>query len=124
GGELRKVSLPSDSHRGGVLTQAAILKVTADGSRTSPVLRGKWVLDQIVGLPPDPPPPNIPAIDPDVRGTTTIREQLDKHRNIAACATCHNHIDPPGFALESFDPIGGWREFYRGTRQPRVELTN
>ena len=125
GGELRKVSLPPDAHRGGVLTQAAIMKVTADGSRTSPVLRGKWVLERIVGLPPDPPPPNTPAIDPDVRGTTTIREQLDKHRNIAACAACHNHIDPPGFALESFDAIGGWREFYRGgTGKTRVELVN
>jgi len=124
GGQLRRVTLPEDSHRGGVLTQAAIMKVTADGSRTSPVLRGKWVLERIVGLPPDPPPPNTPAIDPDVRGTTTIREQLDKHRNIAACAACHNHIDPPGFALESFDAIGGWREFYRGTGRNRVELAN
>lgn len=124
GGQLRKVTLPKGSHRGGVLTQAAIMKVTADGSRTSPVLRGKWVLERIVGLPPDPPPPNTPAIDPDVRGTTTIREQLDKHRNIAACAVCHDHIDPPGFALESFDAIGGWREFYRGTQQKRVELAN
>lgn len=124
GGQLHRVKLPADSHRGGVLTQAAIMKVTADGSRTSPVLRGKWVLDRIAGLPPDPPPPNTPAIDPDVRGTTTIREQLDKHRNIAACAACHQHIDPPGFALESFDAIGGWREFYRGTGGDRVELAN
>jgi mono/diheme cytochrome c family protein len=124
GGQLRRVTLPKDSHRGGVLTQAAIMKVTADGSRTSPVLRGKWILERIVGLPPDPPPPNTPAIDPDVRGTTTIREQLDKHRNIAACAACHNHIDPPGFALESFDAIGGWREFYRGTGRNRIELAN
>ncbi len=124
GGELRKVTLPKGSHRGGVLTQAAIMKVTADGSRTSPVLRGKWVLERIVGLAPDPPPPNTPAIDPDVRGTTTIRQQLDKHRNIAACAACHQHIDPPGFALESFDAIGGWRTFYRGTAKKRVELAN
>lgn len=124
GGELRKVALPADAHRGGVLTQAAIMKVTADGSRTSPVLRGKWVLEKLVGLPPDPPPPNTPAIDPDVRGTTTIREQLAKHRNIAACAACHNHIDPPGFALESFDAIGGWRGFYRGSGKLRTELPN
>ncbi len=124
GGELRKVRLPASSHRGGVLTQAAIMKVTADGSRTSPVLRGKWVLERIVGQPPDPPPPNIPAIDPDVRGTTTIRQQLDKHRNTAACAACHQHIDPPGFALESFDAIGGWRTFYRGNGKNRVEQPN
>lgn len=124
GGELRKVRLSSDDHRGGVLTQGAILKITADGSRTSPVLRGTWVLKQLVGTVPPPPPPNTPAIEPDVRGTTTIRQQLDKHRDIKACAVCHQHIDPPGFALESFDAIGGWREFYRGGSRERVELAN
>jgi hypothetical protein len=124
GGELRKVTLPKESHRGGVLTQAAILKVTADGTRTSPVLRGKWVLERILGQPPAPPPPDIPSIEPDIRGATTIRQQLDKHRNTAACASCHKHIDPPGFALESFDAIGGWREFYRGTRGKPVDLAN
>ena len=108
-----RTSIPADSVRGGVLTQAAVLKVTADGTRTSPVLRGAWVLDRLLGTPPDPPPPNIPPIEPDIRGATTIREQLAAHRNTPACATCHNHIDPPGFALESFDPIGGYREFYR-----------
>jgi hypothetical protein len=113
GSQMRRVTLPPDSHRGGVLTQASILKVTADGTRTSPVLRGKWVLDKIVGKPPSPPPPDVPSIDPDIRGATTIRQQLDKHRNTAACASCHKYIDPPGFALESFDVIGGWREFYR-----------
>ena len=127
GGELRKVTLPANSHRGGVLTQASILKVTADGTRTSPVLRGKWVLERIIGKPPAPPPPDIPAIEPDIRGATTIRQQLDKHRNTPACAACHRHIDPPGFALETFDVIGGWRDFYRGTRATRggmVELAN
>ncbi|MCA9117877.1 MAG: DUF1588 domain-containing protein, partial [Planctomycetaceae bacterium] len=109
---------------GGVLTQAAILKVTADGTRTSPVLRGTWVLTQLLGTAPPPPPPDIPAIEPDTRGTTTIRQQLDKHRNIEACARCHRHIDPPGFALESFDAIGGWREFYRGGSRERVPLPN
>jgi len=124
GGELRKVSLPPKSHRGGVLTQAAILKVTADGTRTSPVLRGKWVLDKILGQPPAPPPPDIPTIQPDIRGATTIRQQLDKHRNTETCAACHKYIDPPGFALESYDVIGGWREFYRGTRGTLVSLPN
>jgi hypothetical protein len=113
GNHLRKVTLPADVHRGGVMTQASVLKVTADGTRTSPVLRGKWVLERILGTPPAPPPPDIPAIEPDIRGATTIRQQLDKHRNIAACASCHVHIDPPGFALEQFDPIGGFRQFYR-----------
>lgn len=124
GGELRKVKLPAESHRGGVLTQASILKVTADGTRTSPVLRGKWVLDRIVGLPPSPPPPDVPAVEPDIRGSTTIRQQLDKHRNTPACATCHRHIDPPGFALETFDAIGGWRDFYRVPRGKPVNLAN
>ncbi len=113
GNELRKVTLPPGCHRGGVMTQAAVLKVTADGMVTSPVLRGKWVLDRILGKPPAPPPPDVPVIEPDIRGATTIRQQLEKHRNNAACAQCHVHIDPPGFALESFDPIGGWRDYYR-----------
>lgn len=127
GGELRKVSLSPGSHRGGVLTHASILKVTADGTRTSPVLRGTWVLDHMLGQPPAPPPPDAGSIEPDIRGATTIRQQLDKHRNTAACAACHQHIDPPGFALESFDVIGGWRDFYRGTRATKaglVELAN
>ncbi|MFT4551100.1 MAG: hypothetical protein ACI9UA_003558, partial [Pseudoalteromonas tetraodonis] len=127
GGEMRLVKLPPDSHRGGVLTHASILKITADGTKTSPILRGKWVLDKIVGRPPAPPPPNIPAVEPDIRGATTIRQQLDMHRNIESCAACHRHIDPPGFALEAFDVIGGWRDFYRGTIHKRdavVELAN
>ncbi len=119
GHALRKVTLPPDRHRGGVLTHASILRVTADGARTSPVLRGKWVLDRIVGKPPAPPPPDIPLFEPDIRGATTIREQLAKHRNTPACATCHNHIDPPGFALENFDPLGGWRDFYRAPTQTK-----
>ena len=113
GGELRRVSLPPDAHRGGVLTHASILKVTADGTTTSPILRGRWVLEKIIGTPPAAPPPNVGAIEPDIRGATTIRQQLAKHKAIATCASCHKHIDPPGFALESFDVIGGWREFYR-----------
>ncbi len=115
GNEFRKVKLPPGSHRGGVMTHASILKVTADGTQTSPILRGKWVLEQIIGKPPSPPPADVPALEPDIRGATTIRQQLDKHRSIASCASCHVHIDPPGFALEAFDPIGGFREFYRAT---------
>jgi hypothetical protein len=127
--ELQKTKLPSDAHRGGVMTQAAILKVTANGTTTSPILRGKWVLEKLVGNPPSPPPPDIPALEPDIRGATTIREQLDKHRNLPACATCHAKIDPPGFALETYDVIGGWREWYRAGQdgiggKERVALTN
>lgn len=110
--QFRRVKLPPGAHRGGVLTQAAVLKVTADGTRTSPVLRGVWVLENILGAP-TPPPDAVPGIDPDIRGATTIREQLARHSTHLSCAVCHVKIDPPGFALESFDPIGGWRTHYR-----------
>lgn len=111
--KFRKVSLPPDCHRGGVLTMASVLKVTANGTTTSPVVRGAWVLDRLLGQPPSPPPAGVSALEPDIRGATTIREQLSKHRDIASCAACHARIDPPGFALESFDVIGGWRDRYR-----------
>lgn len=101
------------SVRGGFLTQAAVLKTTANGTTTSPVRRGNWVLTSILGTPSPPPPPNIGSIEPDTRGTTTIREELAAHRNSAVCNSCHRNIDPPGFALESFDVIGGFREKYR-----------
>lgn len=105
------VSLP-DHRRGGLLGQASILTLTANGVDTSPVIRGAWVLENILGTPPPPPPPNVPVIEPDIRGATTIRDRLEKHRSNAACATCHALIDPPGFALESFDAIGRWRDAY------------
>jgi len=125
GWEFHKTALPPGSHRGGVMTMASVLKVTANGTNTSPVTRGAWVLDRILGTPPPKPPANVPALEPDIRGATTIREQLAKHRQIASCASCHIRIDPPGFALESFDVIGGWREFYRltGWRKGAVEVT-
>ena len=114
---MRRVALPDDSVRGGLLTQASILKVTANGTVTSPVKRGYFVLATLLGTPPRPPPPGIAAIEPDTRGTTTIRETLDAHRNVKACAICHRKIDPPGFALECFDPIGGFRTRYRSTEK-------
>jgi mono/diheme cytochrome c family protein len=122
GQEFRKVPLPKDSHRGGVLTMAAVLKVTANGTTTSPVLRGSWVLDRILGTPPPKPTVDVEAVEPDIRGATTIRDQLAKHRARAECAGCHAKIDPPGFALESFDVIGGWRDYYRsvGKGDPAV----
>ncbi|MFT5122254.1 MAG: hypothetical protein ACI9TH_002508 [Kiritimatiellia bacterium] len=113
GTTTRRVALPADCPRGGFLTHASVLKITANGTTTSPVPRGAFVLDRLLGKPPEPPPPNIPAIEPDVRGASTIREQLDKHRADPSCASCHKHIDPPGFALESFDVIGGFRTRYR-----------
>lgn len=118
--QFQKVALPPESHRGGLLTMAAVLKVTANGTTTSPILRGAWVLDRILGTPPPKPTVEVEAIDPDIRGATTIRDQLAKHRHDAACASCHVKMDPPGFALENFDVIGGWRENYRslGAGQP------
>lgn len=113
GEQLRRVSLPADSVRGGVLTQASILKVTANGTTSSPVLRGAWVMKHLLGQPPAPPPANVGSIEPDTRGATTVRELLDKHRTAESCMGCHSKIDPPGFALECFDVIGGYREFYR-----------
>jgi hypothetical protein len=113
GTQVRRVPLPPGMPRGAFLTQAAVLKVTANGTTTSPVPRGAFVMDRLLGQPPAPPPPNIPAVEPDVRGATTIRDQLAKHRNNATCAACHARIDPPGFALEEFDVIGGHRTRYR-----------
>ncbi len=113
GDELRRVSLTPDSPRGGFITQGAVLKVSANGTTTSPVVRGAYLLDRILGTPPDPPPKNVKAIEPDIRGATTIREQLAQHRDQPACAGCHAILDPPGFALENFDVTGRWRSHYR-----------
>ncbi len=126
GSQIRRVDLPADCPRGGFLTQGSILKITANGTTTSPVPRGAFVMDRLLGQPPEPPPPNIPAIEPDVRGAKTIREQLDKHRTDAICASCHAKMDPPGFALEAFDVIGGLRTRYRsigdGDAAPRGSI--
>lgn len=112
GAAMRRVALPQESARGGLLTQASVLKVTANGTTTSPVLRGKWIVERILGYE-IPPPPPIGSVEPDIRGAVTIRQQLDKHRKDASCASCHKRMDPPGFALESFDVMGGWRDRYR-----------
>jgi hypothetical protein len=117
GAHMRKVALPPGIHRGGVITMSSVLKVTANGTTTSPVLRGAWLLERILGTPSPKPPPDIGAIEPDIRGATTIREQLAKHRNVESCARCHREIDPPGFALESFDVTGAWRDHYRVLRE-------
>ncbi len=120
GGQMRRVSLPAGSARGGVLTQAIVLKVTANGTTTSPVVRGKWISERILGQIVPPPPSGVPAVDPDTRGAVTIRQQLEKHRADATCAGCHNKIDPQGFALESFDVMGGWRDRYRGDAKDKI----
>lgn len=113
GVQLRRVDLPEKSPRGGVLTQASVLRVTANGTTTSPVVRGTWVMERILGVHIPPPPSGVEAVEPDTRGATTIREQLDLHRESESCNACHVKIDPAGFALESFDVAGGWRERYR-----------
>jgi mono/diheme cytochrome c family protein len=111
--DIRRVALRPEWHRGGVLTQGSVLKVTANGTNTSPVVRGAWVRERILGEPVPPPPGNVPAIEPDIRGASTIREQLNKHKQVELCATCHKLIDPPGYALENYDVIGGLRDRYR-----------
>ena len=113
GGALRRVNLPIGTSRGGMLTQASVLKVTANGTTTSPVVRGAWVNERILGIKSPPPPKSVPAIEPDTRGATTIRHQLELHRADATCNRCHAIIDPVGFALENFDVAGGWRAHYR-----------
>jgi hypothetical protein len=112
---MRRVALAPDSARGGLMTQASVLKVTANGTTTSPVLRGKWIMERIIGYTLPPPPASVPAIEPDIRGAVTIRQQLDKHRADESCAMCHRKIDPPGFALENFDVMGAWRDRYRSS---------
>ncbi|MCS7467629.1 DUF1592 domain-containing protein [Stieleria sp. ICT_E10.1] len=115
GSHTRKVPIPADSVRGGLLTQASLLKITANGTTTSPVVRGTFAMTKLLGDPPPPPPAAVAAIEPDISGATTIREQLAQHRSDPACAACHQKIDPPGFALESFDVMGAFRENYRAT---------
>src|SRR5262245_49271060 len=95
-------------------TQPSVLTLTANGIDTSPIVRGVWLLENILGTPPSPPPPDVPPLDPDVRGARSIREQLEKHRSVATCYECHRKIDPLGFALEHFDAIGKWRNSYDG----------
>jgi len=112
GDQMRRVKLKPEDHRGGLLTHGSVLKVTSNGSQTSPVVRGAWVAKRIMGEHIPPPPPNISAVEPDIRGARTIRELLEKHRDNAACASCHAKMDPPGFALENFDPGGKWRKKY------------
>jgi mono/diheme cytochrome c family protein len=116
---MRRVTLPADSPRGGLMTQASVLKVTANGTTTSPVLRGKWITNRILGLEIRPPPPSVKAVEPDIRGAVTIRQQLDKHRADPSCSVCHSKMDPPGFALEAFDVMGGWRDRYRAAAEDR-----
>ncbi len=116
GDHFRKVRFADRNVRGGILGHASILTATSNGVETSPVIRGIWILENILGTPPSPPPPDVDPLEPDIRGATTIREQLQKHRKVETCYECHRKIDPLGFALESYDPIGRYRTAYRDDR--------
>jgi hypothetical protein len=125
---FKKVSLQGNEHRGGLLGMAGVLTVSANGVETTPVTRGVWVSENILGIHPAPPPDDVPAIEPDVSGATTIRERLGKHRADKTCAECHHKIDPLGFSLESFDPIGMWRATYPKPKKkdlpaPKIDTT-
>lgn len=125
---FQKVSLKGNKHRGGLLGMAAVLTVSANGVETSPVTRGVWVSENILGIPPPPPPDVVPAIEPDVTGATTIRERLAKHSTDRACAECHRKIDPLGFSLEAYDPVGRWRSLYPKPKNskasaPKIDTT-
>ena len=113
GMDMQLITLPADSKRGGLITHGSVLKVTANGTVTSPITRGVWFLENILGSPPPPPPSSVPAFEPEAGGAKSLREGLAEHRTNTACAGCHKKIDPPGFAFENYDPIGGYREKYR-----------
>jgi hypothetical protein len=110
GSEMRRVPLKTD-RRGGVLSQGAVLTVSSYPTRTSPVIRGKYVLQNILGTPPEPPPGDIPPLEEsNTGGDRSVREQLERHRSNPACASCHRNMDPLGFGLENYDAIGRWRD--------------
>lgn len=117
GGELeeskmQRVTFPKGGKQGGLLGMASIMMATANGVDTHPVHRGVWLLENVLGQPTPAPPPDIPAVAPDTSGATTMRQQMMKHQADAACARCHKKIDPLGFVMEQFDPVGRWREYY------------
>jgi hypothetical protein len=119
---FKKVSLPDKRRRGGLLGMAALLTVSANGVETSPVKRGVYVSENILGVVPPPPPDEVPPVEPDVRGATTLRQRLAKHLESRTCAECHRKIDPPGFGLEAFDELGRWRDRYRKATKNAKEL--
>src|SRR5207253_6798416 len=115
GSRFRKVTL-KDGRRGGLITMASTLTVTSNPTRTSPVKRGKWILENILGTPPPPPAPDVPELPPTGQLKGTLRQQMEQHRSNPSCAGCHSRLDPLGFGLENFDAIGGWRD--KDNKQP------
>jgi mono/diheme cytochrome c family protein len=117
GTSFRKVNLDASQHRGGLLGQGAILTVTSYNNRTSVVLRGKWILENLLAAAPPPPPPLVPSLDDAKNGKTmTVREQMEMHRKNPVCASCHTKMDPLGFSLENYDAVGAWRTGYAGQK--------
>jgi len=115
GSRFRRVELSPESHRGGLLRHGSILTVTSYATRTSPVIRGNWILENILAMATPPPPPDVPALEEKVVGAElSIRERLARHRSDPACASCHNIMDPIGFALENYDAVGRWRDYDGG----------
>lgn len=124
---FKKTLLPADSPFGGLLGQASIMMATANGVDTQPVVRGTWVLENILGTPPPPPPENVPALTPDTSSAQTLKEQMLAHQSDDNCASCHRKIDPLGFVLENFDAVGSWRTHYqsdapKGKKNKRQKL--
>jgi hypothetical protein len=114
GSRFRRISLGEGSQRGGLLRHGSILTVTSYATRTSPVIRGKWVLANLLGTPPPPPLPNVPSLENTVGEGLSVRERLAQHRADPVCAGCHKLMDPPGFALENYDAVGRWRTVEQG----------
>jgi hypothetical protein len=108
GEEFRRVSTKG-TPRGGVLTMAAVLTITSNPTRTSPVKRGKWILETVLGTPPPPPPPNVPELEDQKQLTGSLRQRMEQHRTNPVCASCHSRMDPLGFGFENFDAVGAWR---------------
>lgn len=121
--KLQRLEIERGGRHGGLLGQSAILTATANGVDTQPVVRGVWVLENILGTPPPEPPENIPALTPDTQGTITPREMLAAHTSDAACAGCHQHIDPVGFVLENYDPVGRWRTEWPGKTATTIDAS-
>ncbi|MCM8531714.1 MAG: DUF1592 domain-containing protein [Lentisphaeraceae bacterium] len=123
GSGFKALKLPPNSIRGGLITQASVLAATSNGVDTSPVTRGVWVMENLLGTPPPAPPADVEPLEPDIRGATTLVEQLKKHREMESCSSCHKRIDPLGMPLENFDAVGKFRTDYGGKKKLAVEAT-